>query len=118
MLLAIIHLYFEQKRKNAEFKEYGGWVTISIIDKKTNRRSDHCRIDFHYKSRTNTKIYGFENCPNEYIYDELKIGDTILIKHSNKDVENYKIYNYFPTHTEIERFKDGMPYEAIKNDKK
>lgn len=115
-LFSFIISYIDNKRLNVELKTYGSIVTVGVVDKVFNYRggpSFECRYTTHLNVTINKNV----NCEKQ-INKKLHVKDTVLIRYSKYNTGNCKIYNYFPTHTEIERFKDGVPYEDIKNDKK
>ncbi len=114
IVFLLIEMYFDKKERRKDFLTYGGWKTIAIIDSKSNYKGDNYRLDIHYLSRTNILLRRVDHCLYKEIYNALNIGDTILIVHSNKDVSDFIIKSYFPTHGEIQKYKNGVPYEPKK----
>ena len=48
-------------------------------------------------------------------YERLNVGDTILLKESSRG--GIYIYNLFPTHEEIQKYRNGVLYEPKKSEK-
>ena len=113
-ILLIIEACLDKRRRTNDFMIYGGWRTIAIIDNKSSYKGDSKRLDFHYISRTKSTITGVCHCNTREMYDAINIGDTILIAHSNRIVSEYRIEKYFPSHEEIQKYKDGVPFEPKK----
>ena len=112
IVLVPILLFFSSKRVSNEINQYGGTIITAIITDKQNLKYNNAHIRGYYITTHGIKCGFWAN--NSEVYKLKTIGDTIAIVYSNKNVERYKIYKWFPTHEEIQKYKNGKLYEPKK----
>lgn len=111
-----ILIYYCNIRVCNEIDIYGGTITIAVITNKNSTVYNSSNIEGRYTTQQNIECAFYEK--NSDVYNGRNVGDTILIVYSNKNVEWYKIYKWFPTHEEIQKYKDGIPFEPKKQKNK
>ncbi|MBO7145356.1 MAG: hypothetical protein J6W13_11095 [Salinivirgaceae bacterium] len=113
-IVSLAFVFFSKKQIKKEFNEYGSVVTIAVIDNIYNYRLNHS-IDFHYKTLSDITVR-VNNICGEEISKAKSISDTILIRYSRLSHNKYKVFNYFPTHEEIQKYRNGVLYEPKKSE--
>ncbi len=115
-IMSLVLHYVDKKQKIKELDQYGSIITIAIIDNVYNYRG-YSGIDCHYKTISDLTLSTSILC-SENISKSKNVNDTILIRYSRLSHNKYFVYNYFPTHEEIQEFKKGKPYEPKKQKNK
>ena len=108
-----IGYYSTIKRTKWEIDKYGGTISYAIINDKYSSPRSSNNVCYYYVTDKGDWVNGHRKCSNS-TYHKLKIGDTILLVTSNLNAHNHKIYKYFPTHEEIQKYKNGVLYEPEK----
>lgn len=110
--LSFICYYSIIKRTKWEINKYGGTISYAIIyDRYSSHRSPGS-VSYYYVTDKGDRVNG--HIVSNSTYHKLKIGDTILVVTSNLNARNHSIYNYFPTHEEIQESKNRKAYEPVK----
>lgn len=114
--LAWICYFSTVKRTKWEIDKYGGTISYAIIYDRYSSYQSSNNVCFYYFTDKGDWVHGHGKCSNS-TYHKLKIGDTILVVTSNLNALNHEIYKYFPTHEEIQKYKNGVLYEPEKQKK-
>ncbi len=104
-----ILIYYCDIRVCNEIDMFGGTITIGVITDKNSTVYNSSNIEGHYTTQQNIECSFYEK--NSEVYNDKNIGDTILVVYSNKNVEWYKIYKWFPNHDEIQKHRNGVTYK-------
>ncbi len=109
LFISIYSFHKESDIALKEIKRNGGVVKTAVVYERYSsiKSSESISIIYEADGRTITAIY---NCSRE-IFENLIIGDTVLIVYSLRCPDWNLPYNYFPTPKEIQHAKQGRLYK-------